>query len=93
MMTPLEAARRLATGQRLTHPCAYCGHVMPNHDASCPIHALPQIVAALEAAERVVTAQQAVIEAIRHRGSLAEADAELRAADLALVAALKGTDT
>ena len=55
-MTPLEAARRLITGQRLTHPCAYCGHMMPDHDTSCPIHTLPQIVAALEAAERVARA-------------------------------------
>lgn len=58
-MTPLEAARRLAATDPMTRvrddvygTCDWCGDY-DQHKADCPWLAMPQIVAALEAAEAV----------------------------------------
>ena len=53
MMTPLEAARALAAANIEDEAwCAVC-HMDP-HGQACPVPMIPQIVAALEAAERIV---------------------------------------
>jgi hypothetical protein len=65
-VTPLEAARRLANDPMESAGCSYCGATSQQtyrgrgdwcHLLSCPTRALPRIVAALEAAERVADAR------------------------------------
>jgi hypothetical protein len=58
-VTPLDAARQIRAIEPLElDTCVYCGGGRP-HAPDCPWLALPQIVAALEAAERVSSAWQA----------------------------------
>lgn len=56
-MTPLEAAKRLADASIGVH-CDFCtGSPISGHFEDCPLFAVPQIVAALEAAERMAAVE------------------------------------
>ena len=97
-MTPLGAARRLAAvnpwyeNERAgTTFCIACGAyddglTGERHHADCPVLALPQIVAALEAAERVATREG------RGRHACHESCPCQFRAIVALRAALKGAE-
>ena len=92
-MSPLEAARQLggfnpfAWSDRAGYAfCVACDGVEPAHNPDCPFLALPQIVAALEAAERVATREG------RGRHACHESCPCQFRAIVALRAALKGAE-
>ncbi len=67
-MTPLEAARKMAETCPTFEPepgvvhCAVCYAYLPTHAPDCPWLAMPQIVAALEAAEHLTEAWQGSVD-------------------------------
>jgi hypothetical protein len=104
-MTPLDAVRRLVEARVTcegTDLCHYCRQLVDDpdwfnppkprseqHADDCPVRALPKILAALEAAERVAAAY---VDLDRYEGQLDHSDEEW-AAMAGLAAALRGEES